>query len=305
MNFLGRFLTWLGKVTQLSPAGHNLKSHQPQGVPEVKVAHAEAVDEKPQLPTAPTVNISEDNISDVPEALPLPNEAYPLDTPVAQTTQEIEMASTIEQGKVEKKMSPAIQPPIAPSANPIRPVSNPKPRRLPPKPNKSFTQLVAEIRQMLDKYDPLLSASELENALIDALWYTDYVGELPIEREMFEVLAKWLQRLFNREGKLFVKQVSPAIFVVSMVFSARYSDDDTRQFWQSYAHRVWGSEPTQSFTTRCRDRFVDAVKVLEKVTHMDFPISRGVTVDFYVHRHALVPAYLEDDVARWLKKHLK
>lgn len=288
MNLLGKLLEWIGKVTQTLFGVHDSQSRLPLELPESNSIEMKSVDEK-----SDEVELSAESHEPIIDVLP------------DQPNNEIVKASALGQAETEGKMTQEVKHQTSPATKPIRPLPNPKPRQLPPKPNKSFAQLVVEIRRLLGKYDDFLSAFELENTLKDALWYTDYVGELPIEREMFEILAKWLQRLFTREGKPLVQKVSPAIFVVSMVFSARYSDDDTRQFWHSYAHRVWGSEATPSFMSRCRARFEVAVKALEEVTHMDFPISPRVNVDFHVHRHALLPAYLQDDVARWLKKHLK
>lgn len=183
-----------------------------------------------------------------------------------------------------------------------------KPQNSAEKPSTSYQILTAELRHLLNQFDKSLDPLKLEKTLREAMWYTNFIGELPIERSMFDVLTKWLQYRYvqanNGRQQVLINRVQPATLVTSMVFSARYSNDDKRRFWESYSRQVWGTEPSQMLSNRGRESFRSAVEKLEKVARMVFPIMPSVVVDYHVHRHALLPAYLHDDVANWLKKHL-
>ncbi len=184
-----------------------------------------------------------------------------------------------------------------------------KPQSVAEKPVASYQTLTTELRHLLSQFDKSLDPLKLEKTLYEAMWYIDFIGELPIEHSMFDVLTTWLQHRYiqdnNGKRRVLIDQVQPATLMTSMVFSARYSNDDKRQFWESYSRQVWGTEPSQMLSNRGRESFRSAVEKLEKVTRMVFPIMAGVVVDYHVHRHALLPAYLHDDVANWLKKHLR
>ncbi len=184
-----------------------------------------------------------------------------------------------------------------------------KPQSVTEKPSTSFQLLTTELRHLLSQFDKSLDPLKLEKILREAMWYTDFIGELPIEHSMFDVLTTWLQHRYvqdnNGRRKVLIDRVQPATLVTSMVFSARYSNDEKRQFWDSYSRQVWGTEPSQMLSNRGRESFRSAVEKLENVTRMAFPIMAGVFVDYHVHRHVLLPAYLHDDVANWLKKHLR
>lgn len=183
-----------------------------------------------------------------------------------------------------------------------------KPRGAIAKPAATYQTLTNQLCVLLNQYNKSLDPLHLEKCLREAMWYIDFVGELPLERGMFDVLTAWLQHRYvmndNGKRKVLIETVQAATLVTSMVFSARYSDDEKRQFWDSYCRQVWGTTLTQSLSDRGRESFRAAARKLEKVTRMKFPISSETFVDYHVNRHALVPAYLHDDAANWLKKHL-
>lgn len=96
-------------------------------------------------------------------------------------------------------------------------------------------------------------------------------------------------------------RVPAAVFITSMVFAARYSQQDADEFWVPYLRSVWNVEYTQAFMTRCRKRFVRAVAELEQTYHLEFPRATAGDVVAPVYRHALLPRYVQSDFAAWLR----
>jgi len=148
---------------------------------------------------------------------------------------------------------------------------------------------------------PDLSWPILEEQLLQDLQKVIWIGELPVERSDFENLAYILRRGFTSNGKPEIEKVRPALLITSMVFSARYSQDKDRNFWTPYATQVWGlKEAGQAFQNNGRSSFQACASYLRKNTGLSFPRQRLKEVVRPVYRHAIIPAYLEDDFADWL-----
>lgn len=145
--------------------------------------------------------------------------------------------------------------------------------------------------------DALLMASFAEINLI---------GELPINETTFHQIADIIRKEFFIDGKPKIDKVYPALFVTSMVFSARYSDVNARNFWKPYAWLVWGlTDASQYMQVQSREHFRDCrIFLSEHFEHLDFQVQREGDVAQPVFQHVMIPYYLQDDFAEWLLQHM-
>lgn len=153
---------------------------------------------------------------------------------------------------------------------------------------------------------------ELEAILQNELQKYELIGELPIDRENYENLLIVMQRAspienYNQWGKWKISNVPKVVFVTSMVFCARYTDENIRNFWTPYA-RLWGLEHAeQRFQSQCRDYFRETRQWLKSTYNFYFPTldheqwDEGQVVKD-VYTHAVIPFHLQDNFARWLLK---
>ena len=102
--------------------------------------------------------------------------------------------------------------------------------------------------------------------------------------------------------------VPPAVFMTTMVLSARYTElqpeEAIDEFWTPYLRTVWGVEYSQAFYTRCKKRFIEVTPFLESSFGFEFPRTSkggGETVT-PIFRHALIPSYMQGDFAEWICK---
>ncbi len=147
-----------------------------------------------------------------------------------------------------------------------------------------------------------MSWVKLEPLLLTELENVQWIGELAIDRESFHSLATILRRGFVSSGELHIEQCRPALFVTSMVFCARYSDSNAREFWRPYSQLVWGlSSASQTFQNRCRSHFSNCIRTLCSRFPFSFPQDSSGDVVRPVYRHAIIPYHLQDDFARWIK----
>ena len=152
-----------------------------------------------------------------------------------------------------------------------------------------------------------LTARRLDALLMDAFWEVDQIGELPISEQAFTQIARLMRDTFVDGNDVHIPRIWPALFITSMVFCARYSREDTRDFWIPYARLVWHlPEASQSFQNRCRSHFAHCRKYLEQQYGFKFPLipGREGSVVKPVFYHAVIPFYLQNDFARWLTAHL-
>lgn len=148
-----------------------------------------------------------------------------------------------------------------------------------------------------------LPAPRLDALLMRALNRVRLIGELPINGAAFRQIAEIMRTTYIVRGMLNVRGIPPAIFVTSMVFCARYAEEEARNFWTPYARLVWGlPEASLTFQNRCRKHFEVCRNCLKEWYGFSFPIVAGQdgSVVRPVYHHAVIPFYLEDAFAIWL-----
>ncbi len=153
-----------------------------------------------------------------------------------------------------------------------------------------------------------LTARRLDALLMQALKNIDLIGELPISEAAFGQISDVIRCNFVINHSLNISKVWPALFVTSMVFCARYSRDETRNFWMPYAQLVWGLPQAEiNFQNQCREHFETCRMFLEQQYGFTFPLipGREGSVVRPVVYHAMIPFYLQDDFAKWLAGNLE
>ncbi|MBK9746622.1 MAG: hypothetical protein IPO91_07535 [Chloroflexi bacterium] len=153
-----------------------------------------------------------------------------------------------------------------------------------------------------------LSISEIEQLLRLAFRRVELIGELPVSREAFEQLSAILRGRFAPNGRrLSLREANcPALFSTTMVFCARYSDEDARSFWRPFAQKVWHLKGTdQSFQVMCANFFFKSRLYLEERYNLIFPVINRGDVVRPLYRHAILPFYLQSDFAAWLIRNLR
>jgi hypothetical protein len=151
-----------------------------------------------------------------------------------------------------------------------------------------------------------VTAKEAEEALRSSIASVELIGQLPLSEKDFAALCQVIKRTYARGRVQLIDRISPAVYVTSMVFTARYSGENVRNFWRPYAKLVWGlSEASQTFQNDCRKAFVRAIGKLSREYDMVFPQRTPGDVVRPVYRHAIIPYYLQDDFAEWMKERWK
>lgn len=165
-----------------------------------------------------------------------------------------------------------------------------------PKKNKE------EIKQFLiDLEDPtgnkvqINTIDELEVFFLNCLGNNTLIGELPISKNSFLCIGEMIYKNFRK-----IKSTHPGLFVVSMVFCARYSEDEMRNFWEPYSNMVWREDNSQYFQIQCRQHFFDCREFLSDQFGMNFPAKTQGDVVKPVYFHAVIPYYLQSSFAEWL-----
>ncbi|HRQ41840.1 MAG TPA: DNA-directed RNA polymerase subunit alpha C-terminal domain-containing protein [Chloroflexota bacterium] len=125
-----------------------------------------------------------------------------------------------------------------------------------------------------------------------------WVGQISLSETEFAELCHAIQT----EAQKRPNRVPSAVFMTTLVFAARYSQQNADEFWLPYLRTVWNVEYTQAFMARCRKRFMEVVPYLEQNFDFDFPRQSEGDLVAAVYRHALLPRYVQDDLARWLQE---
>ena len=146
--------------------------------------------------------------------------------------------------------------------------------------------------------------SEVEAILEDAFENVEFIGELDINEEAFAKIGEVLCRECRFERGIQKWRLRPAAFITSLVFSARYSNAESRNFWQPYARAVWKMFSTPAFQATCRNYFKRARHELTERFGFEFPVVNWGDVVRPVYWHAIIPAYVRDDFARWFARNL-
>lgn len=153
-----------------------------------------------------------------------------------------------------------------------------------------------------------LTVPRLDALLLRALSDVRLIGELPISETAFRQIAGIMRNTYLNHDRLHIRRIPPALFVTSMVFCARYSEEEARNFWTPYARLVWGlPEASPTFQSQCRKHFEACRKHLSQWFGFVFPTVEGQDggVVHPVYHHAVIPYYLEDSFAKWLAQNLE
>ncbi len=146
----------------------------------------------------------------------------------------------------------------------------------------------------------ILEINQLEKHFFEALKRYEYIGELPFSENAYKKLIEYLHLKARKNGKINPRYTLPTLFSVSMVFCARYSDTEAREFWKPYAQQVWGCEPSQYFQNICRQLFAYSREYLHRSLNLSFTIQNQGDVVRPVYQHAIIPSYLQSYFAEWL-----
>ena len=146
-------------------------------------------------------------------------------------------------------------------------------------------------------------AQQWEQRIWELLKDEKLIGELPISQKDFEEICSCVQTdALDHKDHLRLNKVPPALFIVTMVFAARYAESEARNFWQPYAKLVWKNENASLlFQNNCRDRFHEATRFLTQKFNLNFlAAQKQYRIVSPIYRHTVIPAYLQDDFTRWL-----
>ncbi|MDQ7035927.1 MAG: hypothetical protein Q9P01_14170, partial [Anaerolineae bacterium] len=154
-----------------------------------------------------------------------------------------------------------------------------------------FSDILAHAR--IDKIEDRLPV-QLENV--------DLIGQLELDETSFDRLMKLMyDKYFLSDLKR--GSIPSALFLTSMIFCARYSSEQSRKFWEPYAH-IWKQKPDANFQRWCREHFIKSSRELAQQFGFDFPKKNPGDVVRPVYYHALIPAHLKDNFASWLNQML-
>ena len=145
-------------------------------------------------------------------------------------------------------------------------------------------------------------AQKLEIFLLNVYKYYDFIGEIPFGKKSFEYICDLLQTRYTEDNDNKIKEVPPALFVASMVFCARYSEEEARNFWTPYAKLVWKTNLSPYFQKVSREHFVESKLFLEENFDFIFPTRSDGGVVRPVYYQAVIPYYLQSNFAEWLVK---
>jgi len=141
-----------------------------------------------------------------------------------------------------------------------------------------------------------------------------WIGQIRLTEDDFIAMCQAIQEeaqdsnYFSKVVEGQPRLVPPAVFMTTMVLSARYSeqtlDDAADEFWHPYLRTVWGVEYSQAFYSRCKKRFSEIVPFLEETYSFVFPRIGKAQNDVItpIFRHALIPRYMQSDFANWVHK---
>lgn len=139
-----------------------------------------------------------------------------------------------------------------------------------------------------------------------------WIGQLALSEQEFHTLCKAIREeaqepnYFTKVNESQPRLVPPAVFMTTMVFTARYAeqapDESIDEFWAPYSRTVWGVAYSQAWHVRCRKRFLTVVPYLEQTFGFEFPRQSEGNIVTPIYRHALIPRYMQADFAQWLRK---
>ncbi|MBL8132746.1 MAG: hypothetical protein JNL42_12875, partial [Anaerolineae bacterium] len=144
------------------------------------------------------------------------------------------------------------------------------------------------------------SADDIENKLQKAFVNITWIGELALDRRDFQLIRNAVR---SSQPRL----VPPRLLLTAMVFCARYaefSEDENINFWKKFFDDVAKTQRTQSLENEFRSAFRMARATLQEAHEFEFPTRDTTTTDVVsgIYLHAILPAYLQDDFARFFLK---
>jgi hypothetical protein len=125
-----------------------------------------------------------------------------------------------------------------------------------------------------------------------------WIGQIVLSEADFNDLCQAIQLGAQKRPS----RVPAAVFITTLVFAARYAQQNADEFWQPYLRAVWNQSYSQTSMLRCRERFRAVVPYLQNTYGFVFPRQRKGDLVAPIYRHALLPRYVHDDLARWLQE---
>jgi hypothetical protein len=178
-----------------------------------------------------------------------------------------------------------------------------------PEPLRNSTQHYHQLTKALQDSDTDFKqwgGEEVEKHLQAAFHEVDLIGELEISEKHFSDYCSLLRdeyQTFNNKWQKPYK--TPALFITTMVFFARYKETEGRKFWLPYFSEVWHLDDDGSLNRQCREFFKDARYYFENNWGLSFLIRTDGDVVRPIYRHAILPSYLQDSFSAWLIKNQK
>ncbi len=145
-----------------------------------------------------------------------------------------------------------------------------------------------------------LGLAELDHCFFKALSNFESIGDLPISETVYNHLIGYIRDHTIERGESNPRNCLPTILLISMVYCARYSETEARDFWKPYARQVWDRESTQYFQYQCRRLFTYSRKYLADKLKLTFNLNNEGDVVRPVYQHAIIPYYLMPYLAEWL-----
>lgn len=140
----------------------------------------------------------------------------------------------------------------------------------------------------------------MERIFYNLLMGVQYVGDLTIGHRTFEAIAKKTKSVLKKPTD--IRKIPPSVFLIGLVFCARYAETSARNFWTPYANQVWGVEDvTQSIANHTRAHF--------RNVRLDFEEQFSFTVETEgelvrpVFQHAIIPSHLQNKFSDWIIEH--
>ena len=150
-----------------------------------------------------------------------------------------------------------------------------------------------------------MSLLSLENYFYETLKRVQLIGELPISRGLFIHLCD-LVRDDPTKRRRVPNEVPPSLYIILMVFCARYSGVESRKFWEPYGRIVWECDGTeQYFQHQCRNHFIACRQDLEESTGLYFRVDRLGDAVLPIYQHTIIPFHLMDNFAEWIVQHFE
>ncbi len=144
-----------------------------------------------------------------------------------------------------------------------------------------------------------MSFEELERLFFNLFQEVELAGDLPIGIQTFDFIVAKTRATLKHPSD--IKTIPPSVFLIGLVFCARYSDSSARNFWTPYVKKVWGKEDVeQSIGVYTRQHFRNTRIDFEKHLGFNFAIETEGELVKPVYQHAIIPSHLQAKFSDWL-----